>query len=148
MGDVVHFRQPRSDEGCATLAPPLADLFAPCGFLHAVNAVHVTGTHLSHAIDEIKHIPVRSQGDVTRHGRILEAFARRHKMGDYGGAALHARAIALDRWASEFDPFGESDINGFYAAGASAPLVETDEGLAFEPAHFAEQIEKWTKIFA
>ena len=39
-------------------------------------------------------------------------------------------------------------ISGFYAAGGSAPLVETEIGLGFDPGSFAEQVQKWTKIFA
>jgi len=147
MGDVIQFE--RSDGGDRIRGhAPANDFFAPGGFLAAVNAVHITGAHLARAIETIRHIEVKSSSDIAEHGRILECFAREHGLGDHGGAALHARAIALDRWAQEFDPFGESDISGFYAAGGSAPLVETEIGLGFEPASFAEQVEKWTKIFA
>ena len=148
MGDVIQMTRQSAGDITCSYAAAANDLFAPGGFLVAVNAVHITGAHLARAIGTIRHIQVRCPSDIAEHGRILDAFAREHGMGEYGGAALHARAIALDRWAQEFDPFGESDINGFYAAGGSAPLVETDAGLGFEPAGFAEQVEKWTKIFA
>lgn len=148
MGDVIRIKDLRSNSGSCSEAWPANDLFAPGGFLGAVNAVPVTGAHLARAIDTIRHIAVRSPADVAEHGRRLAAFAHEHRMGDYGGPALHARAIALDRWAAVHDPFGDTDINGFYAAGATAPLVETDEGLGFDPGSFAEQIDKWTQIFA
>jgi hypothetical protein len=147
MGDIIPFDRPEARDLGQSRAPA-NDLFAPGGFVAAINSVHITGAHLARAIETISHIQVRSPSDIAEHGRLLEQFAYEHKLGEYGGAALHARAIALDRWAQEFDPFGESDINGFYAAGGSAPLVETDAGLGFEPAGFAEQVEKWTKIFA
>ncbi len=148
MGDVIRIEDVRLDADRRSEALPANDLFAPGGFLGAVNAVPVTGAHLARAIDTIRHIAVRSPADIAEHGRRLAAFADEHKMGEYGGAALHARAIALDRWAAVHDPFGETDINGFYAAGATAPLVESDEGLGFDPANFGEQIDKWTQIFA
>lgn len=127
---------------------PSDDLFVSGGFLRAVNAAQITGAHLARAASTIEPVPVRSPDDIARHGRLLETFARDHKLGEYGGAALHARAIALDRWACQYDPFGETDLDGFYAAGSSAPLVESDKGLAFDPAVFAAEIEKWSKIFA
>lgn len=145
MGDVIQFER---YEGSDRFLSAANDLFAPGGFLAAINAVHITGAHLARAIETIRHIQVRSPSDIAEHGRLLERFAHEQGLGDHGGAALHARAVALDRWAQDFDPFGESDLSGFYAAGGSAPLVETEAGLAFEPASFAQQVEKWTKIFA
>lgn len=147
MGDVIQLDR-LEGRSRVSGAAPANDLFAPGGFLAAVNAVHITGAHLARAIETIRHIQVRSLSDITEHGRLLERFAHKQGLGDHGGAALHARVIALDRWAQAFDPFGESNINGFYAAGGSAPLVETEAGLGFEPAEFAQQVEKWTKIFA
>ncbi|MGL3822803.1 hypothetical protein [Sphingopyxis sp. R3-92] len=147
MGDIIQLDQLEVRRRVSGAAP-VNDLFAPGGFLAAVNAVHVTGAHLARAIETIRHIQVRSLSDIAEHGRLLEHFAHEQGLGDHGGAALHARVIALDRWAQAFDPLGESDISGFYAAGGSAPLVETEAGLGFEPAGFAQQVEKWTKIFA
>ena len=147
MGDVIPFDRSEGDDRIGGHAAA-NDFFAPGGFLAAINAVHITGAHLARAIETIRHLVVKSPNDIAEHGRLLERFAHEHGLGDHGGAALHARAIALDRWAQEFDPFGECDIRGFYAAGGSAPLVETEIGLGFEPASFAEQVQKWTKIFA
>lgn len=148
MGDVIRIEDLKGNSRSREQAQPANDLFAPGGFLGAVNAVPLTGKHLARAIDTIRHIAVRSPADIAEHGRRLAAFALEHKMGEYGGAALHARAIALDRWAAVHDPFGDTDVNGFYAAGATAPLVETDEGMGFDAGSFARQIEKWTQIFA
>jgi hypothetical protein len=107
MGDVIQFD--RSEGSRIRGHTPANDFFAPGGFLAAVNAVHITGAHLKRAIETIRHIVVKSPSDIAEHGRLLEHFAREHGLGDHGGAALHARGVALDRWAQEFDPFGESD---------------------------------------
>lgn len=147
MGDVIELRaRPQGDHGASL--PASGDLYVPGGFLDAINAVPITGADMKRAIDLIRPRPVRSQSDIAEHGRILERFARERSMGDYGGAAFHARAIAMDRWCQLHDPFGETDPDGFYAAGATAPLVESDEGLAFDPDCFRERIGKWALIFA
>jgi len=125
-----------------------ADLFAPDGFLAAVNAVTITGPQMRAAIETIAHIPVRSEADIAEHGRLLAGFAS-----DYGfspaaqaGTALHARAIAMDRWCNRYDPFGQTDIDAFYEAGARAMLVVTAEGPGFEPESFGALVQSITEM--
>lgn len=128
--------------------PDLVDLFAPGGFVEALNSVHITGAQMRAAIETIAAIPVRSEADVAEHGRLLAAFAS-----DYGfepvpypGMALHARAIAMDRWCQLHDPLGETDTDAFYEAGARAKLQRTEEGLAFDPSQMTELIRFATEV--
>lgn len=115
----------------------------PGGRLAAINSVSISGPHIRAAIQTIQHIQIRSQADVAEHGKLLGAFA--HEQGfapaAFGGPALHARVIAMDRWCNRYDPFGQTDVDAFFEAGARAPLVETDEGIAFEPEGFGELIQ-------
>jgi len=122
--------------------PHFVDLFAPGGFVESLNSVHVTGAQMRAAIETIAQIPVRSDGDVAEHGRLLAIFASDYgfEPAAYAGMALHARAIAMDRWCQLHDPFGETDVDAFYEAGARARLRRTDEGLAFDPPQVAELI--------
>jgi len=122
--------------------PSMGDLFEPEGFLAALNAVAITGPQMRSAIEAIAHHSVRSPADFAVHAGLLAAFAA-----DYGfepaapaAAALHARAIAMDRWCQAYDPFGDSDVDAFYDAGARARLVDTGAGIGFEPESFGELI--------
>ena len=128
--------------------PDLVDLFAPGGFVEALNSVHITGTQIRAAIETIAQIPVRSDADVAEHGRLLAAFASDYgfEPAAYAGMALHARAIAMDRWCQLHDPFGETDVDAFYEAGARTKLQRTDEGLAFDPLQVAELIRFASEI--
>jgi len=101
----------------------------PGGALAALNSVQISGPQLRAAISAIQHIQVRSEADMVEHGRILSAFADEYgfKPSDYAGAALHARAMALDRWCHHYDPYGQTDVDAFFDAGARAPLIETSE---------------------
>lgn len=114
----------------------------PGGALAAMNNVRITGPQLRAAIGAIQHIQIRSEADMVQHGMILSAFADEYGFtpSDYAGAALHARAIALDRWCNLYDPFGQTDVDAFFEAGARAPLIETPEGMSFEAESFAELI--------
>lgn len=125
-----------------------ADFYAPEGFLAALNSVHITGVQMRAAVETIAHVPVRSEADVVEHGRLLAEFAREYgfEPADYAGMALHARAIAMDRWCALFDPFGETDVDAFYEAGGRAMLIRTDQGVGFNPAQFAELIKFITEI--
>lgn len=128
--------------------PDLVDLFAPDGFVSSLNSAHITGAQMRAAIETIAAIPVRSEADVAEHGRRLAAFASDYGFvpASYAGMALHARAIAMDRWCHLHDPFGETDADAFYEAGARAKLVRTGEGLGFDPAQFAELVQFVTEI--
>ncbi|MDB5703720.1 MAG: hypothetical protein JWN66_836 [Sphingomonas bacterium] len=114
----------------------------PGGALAAINGVVITGPQLRAAIGAIQHIQIRSEADMVRHGMILSAFAQEYGFTpiDYAGAALHARAIALDRWCNLHDPYGQTDVDAFFEAGARAPLIGTPDGVAFEPNAFGELI--------
>jgi hypothetical protein len=131
-----------TDASDAERAEIEARLHSEGGALAAVNAVRITGAQLRAAIDAIQHIRVRSEADMVEHARILSAFADEYGFTPchYAGPALHARAVALDRWCNLYDPHGQTDVDAFFEAGATAPLVETPEGLAFEPVSFAELI--------
>ena len=125
-----------------------ADLFAPDGFLAAINAIMITGPQMRAAVETIADLPVRSDADIAEHGRRLAEFAR-----DSGftpaaeaGAALHARAIAMDRWCQRHDPRGETDIDAFYEAGARAALVATEDGLGFVPERFGDLVQFLTEM--
>lgn len=128
--------------------PDLVDLFAPEGFVSSLNSVHVTGTQMQAAVETIAAIMVRSEADIAEHGRLLAAFAADYgfEPSAYAGMALHARAIAMDRWCNLHDPLGQTDADAFYEAGARANLIRTDEGLGFDPAAFAELIQFITEI--
>ena len=128
--------------------PDLVDLFVPGGFVESLNSVHITGPQMHAALATIAHLPVRSDADIAEHGRLLAAFASDYgfQPATYARMALHARAIAMDRWCNLHDPFGQTDVEAFYEAGARAKLVRTEEGLGFEPAAFAELIRFVTEI--
>lgn len=128
--------------------PDLVDLFAPEGFVSSLNSVHITGAQMRAAAETIAPIHVRSESDIAEHGRRLAAFARDHgfEPAPYAGMALHARAIAMDRWCHLHDPFGETDADACYEAGARAKLVRTGEGLGFDPVPFAELVQFVTEI--
>jgi hypothetical protein len=123
--------------------PDLVDLFAPEGFVASLNSVHITGAQMRAAVDTIAAIPVQSDADIAEHGRLLALFASDYgfEPAPYAGMALHARAIAMDRWCHLHDPFGKTDADAFYEAGARAKLVRTGEGLGFDPAAFAELVQ-------
>lgn len=110
------------------------------GGLAALNAVVITGPQMRAAIGAIQHIPIRSDADVLEHGRILRAFAEEYGFPEGAGAAFLARAIAMDTWCHHYDPYGQTDVDSFFEAGATCSLIETDEGVAFDPAGFAELI--------
>lgn len=128
--------------------PDLVDLFVPGGFVESLNSVHITGPQMRAAVDMIAPIPVRSEADIAEHGRLLASFASDYgfEPAAYAGMALHARAIAMDRWCNLHDPFGQTDVEAFYEAGARAKLMRTDEGLGFDPEAFAELIRFVTEI--
>lgn len=126
----------------------LVDLFAPGGFVTTLNSVHITGPQMRAAVETIAHIPVRSEADVAEHGRLLGLFASDYGFAPaaYAGMALHARAIAMDRWCNLHDPFGETDVDAFYEAGARAKLMRTEDGLGFDPEAFAEIVRFMTDL--
>ena len=126
----------------------LVDLFAPGGFVTTLNSVHITGPQMRAAVETIAHIPVRSEANVAEHGRLLGLFASDYGFAPaaYAGMALHARAIAMDRWCNLHDPFGETDVDAFYEAGARAKLIRTEDGLGFDPEAFAEIIRFMTDV--
>lgn len=149
VSKVVPIRHGLSDASTEIEAEPdLVDLFAPEGFVSSLNSVHITGAQMRAAIETIAAVPVRSEADIAEHGRRLAAFASDYGFAPapYAGMALHARAIAMDRWCQLHDPFGETDADAFYEAGARAKLIRTDEGLGFDPAPFAELIQFITEI--
>ena len=115
----------------------------PGGAIAAINSVTLTGPQLRAAIERIQHIPVRCEGDMIRHAQLLSAFAEEYgfKPEFYAGPALHARAMALDRWCHRYDPCGLADKDAFFEAGARAPLIDTPEGASFEPIAFGQLIE-------
>lgn len=149
MSKIVAIR-PQAAKASAEIEtePDLVDLFAPEGFVSSLNSVHITGAQMRAAINTIAAIPVRSEADIAEHGRLLAAFASDHgfEPAAYAGMALHARAIAMDRWCNLHDPFGETDADAFYEAGARAKLTRTNEGLGFDPAAFAELIQFITEL--
>lgn len=118
----------------------------PGGGLAALNAVAITGPQIRAAIEAIQHIPVRSDADVVEHGRILRAFAVEYRFPEGAGAAFLARAIAMDTWCHRYDPFGQTDVAAFFEAGATCPLIETDEGVAFDPQIFGDLIAFITEL--
>lgn len=117
-------------------------LNAPAGALAALNAVVITGAQMRAAIEAIQHIQVRSEADAMAHGLILAAFAAEHGImpEDLASRALHARAMAMDRWCQLHDPYGQSDVDAFFEASARSPLVETDNGIGFDPQAFGELV--------
>jgi len=119
-----------------------AQVNPPGGAIAAINSVAITGPQLRAAIETIEHIHVRSETDMLRQAHLLSAFAAeyRFKPEFYAGPALHARAMALERWGYRYDPNGRTDKDAFFEAGARAPLVETPEGVGFEPVAFGELI--------
>ena len=119
-----------------------AQVNPPGGAIAAINSVALTGPQLRAAIETIEHIPVRSESDMVRHAQLLSGFAAEYgfKPEFYAGPALHARAMALDRWGHRYDPCGLTDKDAFFEAGARAPLVETPAGIGFEPVAFGELI--------
>ncbi|UVO50135.1 hypothetical protein M0208_06235 [Sphingomonas sp. SUN019] len=112
----------------------------PGGGLAALNVVAITGLQMRAAIEAIQHVPVRSDADVVDHARILRAFAQEYGFSEDAGAAFHARAIAMDTWCHRHDPFGQTDVAAFFEAGATCPLIETDEGVVFDPQIFGDLI--------
>ena len=149
MSKVVPIRPDRAAASAEIEAEAdLVDLFAPGGFVTTLNSVHITGPQMRAAVETIAHIPVRSEADVAEHGRLLADFARDYGFAPaaYAGMALHARAIAMDRWCNIHDPFGETDVDAFYEAGARAKLVRTEDGLGFDPEAFAAIIRFMTDV--
>ncbi|MHA4838142.1 hypothetical protein [Sphingopyxis sp. MSC1_008] len=149
MSKIVSIRPDMT--GCAAeieAEPDLVDFFLPGGFVESLNSVHITGPQMRAAVETIAHIPVRSDADIAEHGRLLAAFASDYgfEPAAYAGMALHARAIAMDRWCNLHDPFGQTNVEAFYEAGARAKLVRTEEGLGFDPEAFAELIRFATEI--
>lgn len=148
MSKVVPIRPDMDASAEIEAEADLVDLFAPGGFLETLNSVQITGAQMRAAIETIAPVPVRSEADVAEHGRLLAAFASDYgfEPAAYAGMALHARAIAMDRWCNLHDPFGKTDIDAFYEAGARAKLIRTDEGLGFDPEAFAEIIRYMTDV--
>ena len=149
MSKVVPIRPDRAAASAEIEAEAdLVDLFAPGGFVASLNNVHVTGQQMRAAIETIAQTPLRSEADVAGHGRLLAAFASEHRLSPaaYAGMALHARAIAMDRWCALHDPFGQTDVDAFYEAGARAKLMRTDEGLGFDHRQFSDLIQFSTEV--
>jgi hypothetical protein len=119
------------------------DMNPPGGLLAALNAVAITGRQMRAAIEAIQHVQIRTEADVIEHGRLLAAFASEYGFKPAIGAssALHARAIAMDLWCQQYDPYGQTDIDAFFEAGGRCPLIETDKGVTFDPQVFAELVE-------
>lgn len=116
--------------------------------LAELNRVTITGPQMRAAIEAIQHVQVSSASDALEHARLLAQFAA-----DYGfrppafaGQALHSRAVAMDRWCHRHDPHGESDVEAFYEAGARAPLIDTEDGPAFEPTEFGDLIQFYAEM--
>lgn len=136
MGNIIPFDRPKVGDGIRGHAPA-KDFFAVGGFLPVVHAAHITFPPRARAIETIRPIRLKSPSGIAEHGRLLERFAHEHRLGDHGSAALHSRAIGIDRWAQASGPFGERDISGFCAASGSAPRVETEARRGVKPAEFA-----------
>lgn len=118
------------------------------GVVAELNRVKITGPQMRAAIETIQHVQVRSKDDAREHARLLKQFAA-----DYGftpaavaGTALHARAIAMDRWCHRYDPHGQTDIDAFYEAGARAPMIDSTEGPMFEPKEFGELVQFYAEM--
>ncbi|WP_442678316.1 hypothetical protein ACSBM8_12345 [Sphingomonas sp. ASY06-1R] len=112
------------------------------GLLAAINGVPITGPQMRAAIGAITHIQVRTPADALEHARILRQFAseRGFTPPEYAGPALHARAVAMDRWCRLHDRHGQTDVDAFFEAAATHPLRQTDQGMAFDPEAFADHI--------
>lgn len=117
------------------------------GLLAALNQVVFTGPQMRAALDAIAHVQVRTQADAVQHSRILGEFVREYGFAsNYAGPALHARAVAMDRWCRLYDPTGLTDRDAFFEAAGRFPLSQTDTGMAFEPVAFAELIQFITDL--
>jgi hypothetical protein len=113
---------------------------APLAVLEALNTVQVNAMQIAAA----SHVLARA-GDGTRQlkaGEQLQKLARRLDLKPHGlaGHALHARLIALENWRGGDRPAGE-DRKAPLEAAARAPLVQTEEGIGFEPVAFGELVE-------
>ncbi len=120
----------------------------PGGLLATLNAVVITGPQMRAAIESIQHVVIRTEADVIEHGRILAAFADEYgfKPKHYAGVALHARAVAMDLWCQKYDPYGQTDVDAFFEAGALCRLIDTGHGSGFDPDVFADLIAYVTEM--
>lgn len=91
---------------------------------------------------------MRNEIDAREHGRLLKQFAADYGFTPpaYAGPALHSRAIAMDRWCHRHDPYGQTDVDAFYEAGARALIIDSAEGPAFEPKEFGELIQFYAEM--
>lgn len=143
MGVLDRLKDWVANEASAEQRAEIEQLVHPAGgALAAINAVIITGPQMRAAIEAIQHIQVRDEADAIEHGRILAEFAEEYGFTPraYAAPALHARAMALDRWCHRYDPHGQTYIDAFFEAGARCPLVETEQGIAFEPEAFADLV--------
>ncbi len=131
-----------NEAGAEQRAAVAERLKPPGGLLAAINAVEMSGPQMRAAVDAIRHVPIRTQNDALEHARILSGFAKEYGFpSPYSGPALHMRVNAMDRWCRGYDPEGRTDRNAFFEAAARHPLVQTERGMAFEPASFGELVQ-------
>lgn len=112
------------------------------GLLAALNAVTFTGPQMRDAVAAIQKVLGRTEADAFRQGLALSAFVSEAGIGpeDYAVPALHARVIAMDAWCNACDPFGQTDVDAFFEAAGRQPLLQTNEGMRFDPVAFRELI--------
>ena len=94
------------------------------------------------AVAAIQTVLGRIEADAFRQGLALSAFVSEACIGpeDYAAPALHARVIAMDAWCNAYDPFGQNDVDAFFEAAGRQPLLQTNEGMRFDPVAFRELI--------
>jgi hypothetical protein len=137
--DVTRLR-PANDRDAATARAGKLLSESPGGELAALNGVSVPAPAMRAAIDAIQHIQIKCDAGAIQHAEILIELA--DDMGlepeAHAASALHARAIALDRWCERHDPYGQTDIEALFQAAARCPLIEYENGLAFDPETFRD----------
>jgi len=78
------------------------------------------------AAEAIAHVQVRREADVAEYGRLLAAFASDYGFQPalYAEMALHARAIAMDRWEAIPCPKARRGVSLQIGRSIGYPRVE------------------------
>jgi hypothetical protein len=100
-----------------------------------LNAIVLNAEHLSTAREILAQLAIDLRWDHLARQAALRADMA---AGDTVTRAIDAKLTALRKWQDIHDPARVLDENILLQAAALAPLVDTDHGIGFDDATFAE----------
>ena len=121
--------------------PQIADATPISSAMERLNGVKISAAQIQTALERLSSLPAHLRDKPPAQALALQALVTEEALPeDYASAALHARVVALAKWAALCDPNRQSDAEAVIEAASRFPLSESDDGVIFEPGGFQEMI--------